>query len=50
MRKAILLNSNDNVATLLDNTFANEDIEIIDTKNSVISVIRSLDLYREDTK
>lgn len=43
MRKAILLNSNDNVATLLDNTFTNEDIEIIDTKNSVISVVRSLD-------
>ena len=43
MKKALLLNSDDNVATVLDNTFANEDVEIINTQNNALFTLRSLD-------
>ena len=43
MKKAILLNDNDNVGTALDDILSGEDAEIIDINNNRICVVRSPD-------
>ena len=39
MKKAILLNENDNVATLLDDISAGEELKITDVRNNTVNVV-----------
>lgn len=39
MKKAILLNENDNVATLLDDVSTGEELRITDVRNNTVSVV-----------